>query len=1051
MSSRILNGFVRVGPLCAATVGALAFLPAWASEGYLARPSEYPAEAASPSVTFIVESRSGGQNHPNYSETGTWYDGACKSTAPSCTSGIGSRWCYINSTAKTAVFSFTPTMGGTYQVFTTNCNTSNSGNPLIHKVTHAGGTSSVGVCQNSTCGSNAINKWYSLGQYVLIAGTPYSVTLDGSTGSGSLPSGNAGRSDAVKWESVSLEQPPTITQQPSDRSVLPGETATFTVAATGDGTLTYRWQKNDSDLTSGGHYSGCATTTLTVSNCDAADAADYRCVVGNSYGNTPSEAATLTVLVPPTALYPRAILINYDPIIESQGGLRLHQVYGWSDPSAITAGYASDLSAASHNLMNPRVTQTINADVFPVKNSGFRFTDAGFMTCWQSGGCDSTGVDYRAIARDYDLTRRVDAGELDEVLVHGAPYFGYWESTMAGRGAYAINSPPQARIPCSRLFVMMGFNYERGIGEMLHSYGHRSEDIMKRTYGGYWDITQSRNDWERFTHNQTQSGNAACGTVHYPPNAADAYDYGNATFVNSTADDWLNHFPNLTGAQMPVNRDAWGGFDYHRNYMKWWYNHMPHVAGTTTRDGFTRLNNWWAYLQGFNDQPESGGDFAKGGSAPAATPYPALPNGITVNTNDDWFPDINATGRLVWRGFNGLSDQIFSANADGTGFVQITNNAYVNEAPRINASGRVVWQAFDGQDYEIFSADSDGTNLVQITHNTVNDWHPRISATGKIVWDASDASDYEVYSANADGTGIVRITDNNAASGYPRDDVWPQINGSNRVVWFGYSGSSWQIYSANADGTGLVNVSNNTVDNEFPRINDAGRVVWQGWPIAGDNANCEIYSADASGGAVTRITSNAYEDWHPRIGNNGQVVWMSRPTGGKWEVRSASATGGSLATLSPATHHSQYPLINAAGQVVWQGFDGNDWEIYLRSAGTLYQVTDNSYDDRAPCINDREQIAWHAVSAQSSSGDSSEIFAVSRLQIVPGDFDQDDDVDMEDFGLLQRCLGVTNAAADPTCLPADLTADNRVGPPDLALFIGCTSGPGVPGDVNCAN
>jgi len=156
-------------------------------------------------TVYIVESRAGGQHYSNYSETGVWSDATAKSTADGCTPGIGSRWCTISNAPATAVFRFTPAIGGTWEVFTTNCNTNNSGNPLIHRVTHVGGTTAVAVCQNSSCTNNAINKWYSLGQYRLNAGTQYTVTLDGSTTGGSLPSGNAGRSDAVKW--VLIYQP----------------------------------------------------------------------------------------------------------------------------------------------------------------------------------------------------------------------------------------------------------------------------------------------------------------------------------------------------------------------------------------------------------------------------------------------------------------------------------------------------------------------------------------------------------------------------------------------------------------------------------------------------------------------------------------------------------------------------------------------------------------------------------------------------------------------------------------------------------------------------
>ena len=89
--------------------------------------------------------------------------------------------------------------------------------------------------------------------------------------------------------------PPSITQHPQPRTVCPDGTALFSVTATGSGTLSYRWQKNRTDLSDGGHYSGVATASLTVSNCDASDAADYRCVVTSSYGSATSNEAALTV------------------------------------------------------------------------------------------------------------------------------------------------------------------------------------------------------------------------------------------------------------------------------------------------------------------------------------------------------------------------------------------------------------------------------------------------------------------------------------------------------------------------------------------------------------------------------------------------------------------------------------------------------------------------------------------------------------------------------------------------------------------------------------
>ncbi|HRR87500.1 MAG TPA: hypothetical protein P5316_21045 [Phycisphaerae bacterium] len=748
-----------------------------------------------------------------------------------------------------------------------------------------------------------------------------------------------------------------------------------------------------------------------------------------------------------TVLRPRALLINFDPIIESRSGKRLHTVGGWNDPSALTAGYINDFEVVSHGLLKYRLTRTVTVDVWPIKEDGFRYTDESYLQClatW-SGWHTPDLCDYKAKVRDFDLARKVDSGEIDEVLDHSAPYFGGYETRMIGRGGYWCNSPALTRVACSRIFIISVFNYERGVGEMLEDFGHRSESILTHVYGG-WSAQQTH-AWNRFTlYDKVYPGEAACGNVHFAPNSDSDYDWGNWRYVDSTADYWLNVFPEgypsrISDYKRSMNCSEWGYGDI-RLHHKWWFARFPHAAGSITEYGMTRLNNWWAYVQDFNTYPESGGDHVPGGTPPAAEPYPGVCVAVSANLRDDWAPQINAAGRLVWHGSDGSDFEIYSADRDGRMFTRITNNAFNDEDPKINASGRIVWQGFDGQDYEIYSANADGTDVVRITNNTVNDWHPQINDLGKVVWDSFDGTDYEIYSADADGTNVVRITDNTAASGYPREDVWPQINNSNRVVWFGYDGSDWEIYSANADGSGLINVSNNGYEDEYPQINDSGRVVWHSWL---NSWNTEIYSADATGGPVVRLTNNSYEDWYPQISDTGQVVWMAR-TATSWEIFQANATGGGLMRITNNGTHDQYPRINLAGEIVWQGFDGSDWEIYTLREGAILQVTNNNYDDRAPCINDQSQIAWHADSAENTS----EIFSAIPFVPVPADFDGDGDVDQEDFGHFQICMTGSGGAITLGCEDAILDGDTDVDGADLDIFMNCLSGADVPGDTGCA-
>ncbi|MGH9688942.1 MAG: immunoglobulin domain-containing protein, partial [Candidatus Acidiferrales bacterium] len=83
---------------------------------------------------------------------------------------------------------------------------------------------------------------------------------------------------------------PSITTQPASQSVAAGQTATFTVVATGTAPLSYQWQKDSANI------SGAASVSYTTPATVAADkGTTYRVVVSNSAGSVTSNSATLTV------------------------------------------------------------------------------------------------------------------------------------------------------------------------------------------------------------------------------------------------------------------------------------------------------------------------------------------------------------------------------------------------------------------------------------------------------------------------------------------------------------------------------------------------------------------------------------------------------------------------------------------------------------------------------------------------------------------------------------------------------------------------------------
>jgi len=89
--------------------------------------------------------------------------------------------------------------------------------------------------------------------------------------------------------SLTINPSTTITAQPVNQTACAGGSATFTVAASGSGTLTYQWRKG------GANISGATAASFTINPVAAGDAGSYDVVVSSSCGSATSSAATLTV------------------------------------------------------------------------------------------------------------------------------------------------------------------------------------------------------------------------------------------------------------------------------------------------------------------------------------------------------------------------------------------------------------------------------------------------------------------------------------------------------------------------------------------------------------------------------------------------------------------------------------------------------------------------------------------------------------------------------------------------------------------------------------
>jgi len=336
-------------------------------------------------------------------------------------------------------------------------------------------------------------------------------------------------------------------------------------------------------------------------------------LISKLFGLTPTQ--TVVADEPLQAISPRIFVINFDPIIDEQG-TRLTAKMGWNNVDDLITTFIADMEEVSYGLVKYQFdpANRVDVDAFPNKIGGFQYVAETYLGVMQDAKThhEPDQVDYWKIVNEHQLIDKVMGGEIDEVWLFGGPYFGYWESHMVGRGAIWCNSSPLADSDhCARRFVIMGFNYERGVGEMLHDIGHRMESIMAYVYGssatlnkayravhpnahplvGPEQFSEPKNDFERFIlYDKIAPGHAEVGLVHMPPNADKDFDWHNTHEATSTCDDWLN-YPNLQGTRRTVNCMEWGCDGGGYEYVKWWLKHVPHVAGS--RNGIA--NNWWRY------------------------------------------------------------------------------------------------------------------------------------------------------------------------------------------------------------------------------------------------------------------------------------------------------------------------------------------------------------------------------------------------------------------------------------------------------------------------
>ncbi len=208
--------------------------------------------------------------------------------------------------------------------------------------------------------------------------------------------------------------------------------------------------------------------------------------------------------------------------------------------------------------------------------------------------------DYDAILSAADICGYVDDLGVREVWMY-THHFGTIvpaESKMSSSVGDISNSFRYDDMPhCEFPYVLYNFNFERGVGEMMHNRGHQIE------------ATHTHHDADLFV-NDFVGGTAPfasptrCGDVHWAPNSTIEYVTDQPFTVTSDCATWEPG----GGTQTTVSCATWFQATYgdptctetdaDLAFLVWWMQNMPgHDNGLA--DGPDDLTNWWRVMGEF--------------------------------------------------------------------------------------------------------------------------------------------------------------------------------------------------------------------------------------------------------------------------------------------------------------------------------------------------------------------------------------------------------------------------------------------------------------------
>jgi len=254
-------------------------------------------------------------------------------------------------------------------------------------------------------------------------------------------------------------------------------------------------------------------------------------------------------------------------------------------------------------------------------------------------------------------------------------------------------------------------------------------------------------------------------------------------------------------------------------------------------------------------------------------------------------PPSTSNPRLVFNSRRSGEAQLYSMLLNGDDVQQITSTGSTFGASNYDAT-LVTYESTRSGQQDIFVANYDGTGEVQLTNDTFSNFRPVFSPIGNRMafvstrGGADNTSIYRnIWLIDSDGTNLSQLT---TASG---SDTFPVFSHDGQKVFFvSNRDGNTEVYVVNIDGTGEVNLSNNAFEDGTPFADPSGNHILF---ISNRTGEYEFWTMTNDGLSQSQLLTIAGNEFHPSYTADGkQIVYYSDVEGYR-RIYIVDVSGGS--------------------------------------------------------------------------------------------------------------------------------------------------------------